>query len=66
MGPAGTETGPTKSIFLLRLWHIQCRAGLCAGLMQTAFSGAGNEIQKLCEALSITPAYRHNRQSIPL
>ena len=46
MGPAGTETGPSKTIS-----HYGCgakkvgRAGLCAGLMQNAFSGAGNEFQ---------------------
>ena len=47
MGPAGTETGPTKDHFPLRRWHLRRRAGLCAGLMQNASSGAENEIQKL-------------------
>ena len=48
MGPAGTETGPTKDHFPSRLWRLKRRAGLCAGLMQNASSGAGNEIQMLC------------------
>ncbi len=39
---------PYKDHLPLRLWRIQRRAGLCAGLMLNASSVAENEIQKLC------------------